>query len=52
MLCDHNNSDTYSVDGNFYKLVGECKKRNCPDDQDIQNSDDIDLIWKAWNCKH
>lgn len=49
MLCHHDDSDQFAEDGNWYNSVGTCIRCRVHMNKTIEQSDSVDLVYKAWN---
>ena len=51
MLCEHDDSDQFSEDGNWYNSVGKCKKCLVETNDCLDNNEEVELVYKAWKRK-
>ena len=51
IVCDHDDTDQYTDDGNFYNSVGTCKKCLMETNMSLEGNEDLDLLFEAWNRK-
>ena len=47
MLCHHDDTDSYSSDGNFYNSTGVCKKCLISMNDTVDQAENIEIIYKA-----
>lgn len=51
MLCEHDDTDQFSEDGNWYNSVGVCKKCLADTSETLDYDDNVELVYKAWKRK-
>jgi hypothetical protein len=51
MLCDHDDSDQFAEDGVWYNSVGTCIRCRVRMDKTVDQSESVDLVYKAWQKK-
>lgn len=49
IVCEHENSDTFSTDGQFYNSIGTCEKCGC-EEEDFLDSQTLALLSEAFEA--